>query len=105
MSPALRTYRPPAHLLNVIIPNRRRRLQRPIHIVLMHDPPLLGRMPPNPRIAVRLQLQIDRQLLRFARILLAQPLHLRLRPQQVLHMVSEFMRNHVRLRKVPRIPA
>lgn len=89
----------------MVIPNCRRCAQRPGDIIRMHNPALLSRVSPDSRKAVRLQLQIDRQMIALPRILLRKPLFPGLNSQQLLDMVSQFMRDNVSLGKLRRASA
>src|SRR3569833_4568810 len=73
MRPALCTHLSSAHLLQVIVAHFRRCSQRAGDVIFMNDVPLLCAVPPYSCKAVGLQLQVHRQRILFALILLREP--------------------------------
>ena len=63
----------------MVVADRCRRIQRRVHIARLHNAALLRRMPPHTRVAVRLQLRVDGQMVLLLRLLLRQPPNLLLR--------------------------
>ena len=64
--------------------------------------PLIGGVRPHAGVAVRLELQPDRELVRLGWIRLLELPHARVRAQQVLDVVPELVGEHVRLREIAR---
>src|SRR5260370_39153744 len=88
------------YLLQIIFPDRRSRAQSALDVLGMNDVSLLRVVRPNSGIAVRLQFYVDREMIPFGGFLLHQVLDLLLSPQNVLNMMPEFMRNHIRLSEI-----
>ena len=86
-------------LLQTIVPDRRGSAQRRINISLLQQAALLRILRPDARKAVRLQLQFHRHDISQSWILLHRLLFLRFDPQNLLHVMPDFMRQHISLRK------
>src|SRR5689334_1937619 len=84
-------------LLDVVVAHRGRRAQTVLHLLRVDDAALRGIEPPYAGVTVRLELEAHRQRVRRA---LVAPLHLRLhlvhRAEQVLHVVTDLVRDDVR---------
>ena len=100
MSEALRTHRSTFHLLYVIVADSSSCPQAGGDVCIVNKLALLTGVRPYARKAVRLQLEIDGEPVSLPRILTGEVLHLLLDPENVLHMVAEFVRNDVGLCKL-----
>src|SRR6187402_8446 len=100
MCEALRTYRTSTHLLQVVVTHGSRRFQRVRHVRLVQLSTRLHRMSPDARITVCLQLQPYRQGIPLSWVRSHSLRHFSLCPQDILHMMPQFMGHNVALRKV-----
>src|SRR5262245_9271132 len=91
--------------LQSIIADRRCRLNRRLDIAGLNEPPFLfGMMSPYSRKAVSLQLNADLQLIGIGLIhALLRLLHARQDAEQVLHMVTYLVGNHIGLGELARL--
>src|SRR5262245_43354604 len=93
--------------LQSVITNCRRRLQGCLHITGLEEPPLfLGVVSPHPGQAVGLQLDANLKLIGLDLIHTAlRLLHLRQDSKQVLHVVTDLVRDHIGLGKLAALTA
>src|SRR5882724_8873329 len=66
----------------------------------MNDITFFGGMAPDPGETIRLQLELHRQWIGLRAIRPAQPLHFAFDPKDLLDVMSEFVRDHIGLRKL-----
>src|SRR5258706_10846211 len=97
----LGTYVAGRHLLQPVVSHCGRRAQPSFDVRLMYDIALLGRVRPHAREAVRLQFQAYRQRIRLRWLALPHALYFALDAQQLLHVMSDLMRDHVGLGEFP----
>src|SRR5690606_2861248 len=92
------------HAREAVVADGRGRVEALLHVTRLEHAALVGGGGPDAGVAVGLELQRDRQGVRLARRgLLALP-DLGERARQVLEVVTDLVRDHVRLRQVPRRP-
>src|SRR3954453_16922649 len=99
MSECFRTDSSSRLLLESIIPDRRCCSEPRLDITGIGNPPLLRRISPDPCETVRLQFQPNRERIRRLRALLLQGMNLRLNAQNLLHVMSNLVCDHIRLRE------
>ena len=100
MSEALRAHCSTFHLLDVIVADSSSCPQARGDVFIVNKLSLLTSVRPYARETVGLQLEIDGESVLLPRILTGEVLHLLLDPENVLHMVAEFVRNDVGLCKL-----
>ena len=98
----LRTDVPGRHALQTVVADRRCSAQSGRDVRVVDDLALFGGVAPHAREAIRLQFQPDRKRIRLRRIAAREPVHLALDPEQFLHVVTYFVRQHVGLRELAR---
>ena len=96
------------HFLQPVVADRRRGAQRFVGVARFElhtsglQPSARGSgMSPHTRETVRLELEPNRELVRFGWIRLRELSHARVRAEQVLDVVAELVREHVGLREIP----
>src|SRR5262249_24403928 len=100
MSEGLRMNPSTCHPLNAVVGNRRSGVQRRLDITLLQQIPLSGRMSPHTCQTVGLQFHPDRQIVGALGARLLHLPHLPIDVQEMLNMMSDFVREHVRLREL-----
>src|SRR3954465_15933041 len=96
----LRRYPTARHLLELVVADGGSRAKALLRIAGLQHLPLRRGMAPHARIAVGLQLEPDRERVTLRRVALHQALHTLALPEHVLHVVSDLVGDHVRLREV-----
>ena len=86
--------------LKPIIADGSRRVQSLLDIALLQDATLLRAVGPDTRKTIRLKLQPDRHGIRPSGILLLKAARLCIDPEQMLHVMSQLVSEHVRLREI-----
>ena len=104
MRERFRLHAPPRHLLDVVVANRRGRMQGGLHVSGFQQSTLLRGVGPNAREAIRLQLRLHRQRIRSRWIASLQLLHSALYAKDLLNVVANFVRQHISLREFTRRP-
>src|SRR5579863_2003386 len=104
MRKRLRIYKSLAQTLQPVIPHCRRGSQRGVYVSPVDDSALLGRITPDAGETIGLQFQPDRQRIPLSRFALLQTPHPRLDSENLLHMMSNFVCDYVRLRELARSP-
>ena len=94
--------RPAGLRLDPVVADRRRRVQPLLQVPLLQQVVLVGRVGPDAREAVGLQLQEHRELVGVARAAAPLGVHLAHDPEQVLDVVAELVGDDVRLGEVAR---
>ncbi len=105
MGPGFGADRAPGHLLEVVVANGGCGGKRAGNIVRVHDAALLGRVGPDAGEAIRLQLEVDRERVALAAVLLCQSRLLALDAEQLLDVVAELVRDDVGLSEFAGRPA
>jgi len=100
MGEALRAYRSALHPLQVIVAHRGSCLQASRDIGVVNDFSLLAAVRPYACEAVRLEFEIDRERVSLGWILAGETLNFLFDSENLLHMVTEFVRDNVGLGKV-----
>ena len=90
------------HFLQPVVAHGRGRAERRFHVAFFEQPALLRGMRPDARKAIRLQLQLYRQRIRLTANRSPALMHAPFDPQQFLHVMSQFVREHVGLRELAR---
>ena len=99
MREGIRIYMPSGHLLQPVISHRGSRAKSGLDIALLEQAALLRRVRPDPGKAIGLQFHLHGQRFLRARVLLLQLAQLALDAQNILHVVAQFVREHVGLRE------
>src|SRR5947209_7643950 len=89
-------------LLNPVVAHGGGGAQAVVEVPRIEDVALLGRIAPDARQAVGLKLQLHRQRVGAARVLLLQTFDLVADPQQLLHVMAELVGDDVGLRELAR---
>src|SRR5438034_3785931 len=101
VGPGFRIHPLARRTLDAIVPHGRRGVERLFQVTRLQQVLVVGTVAPYAGIAVGLQLQPDGQLVRLAEVPFLLSAHALLRSQEVLDVVAELVRDHVRLREVP----
>jgi len=102
MRKGFRLYVSSSHLLNVVIADCRGRAQCGLHIARIDQAALLRGVCPHPSQAIGLQFQFDRKRVRQAGVLFLKAMNLALNTTQLLHVMPDFVCQHVCLREFTR---
>ena len=86
--------------LKAIIPHGRRGRETLLDVALLEEPPLRGAVSPDAGEAVRLKLERHRKLIRRTRPRLLHLPHALFDAKEVLYVMAELVRDHVRLREI-----
>ena len=97
MSEALRAYRSAFHSLEMVVADGRCRLQTCGNICVMNDVALFGAMRPYTGEAIRLEFKVNGERVSLRRVLAREMSHLLLDAKNILHMMTELVRNDIGL--------
>src|SRR3954470_24134490 len=95
-------YVPRLLLLNPVIADRGCRVQCFVDITLLQASARLGRLRPHAGVTVSLQLQTDGELVGFRSIRFLRLPHALISADEMLHMMSELMRDYISLGEISR---
>ena len=87
-------------LLNPVVTDRCSGVERVIEISPFQHLPLIGGVRPHAGVTIGLQLQSHREVIGITRMRLLQLAHARVRAEQMLHVVSELVGEHICLRQL-----
>ena len=90
--------------LNPVVADGGRRIEAFVDIALFEDVPLGGGVAPDASVAIGLQFGAHRQRIGFRRIGLLEAAHARFGAEQQLHVMTDFVGEHVGLAKSPSAP-
>lgn len=92
------------HFLQAIVANCGGRTESRFDVAAFEQSALLRGMSPHTGEAIRLQLHPHGERILLARVLLLEPAHFRFDADEFLHMVADFVGEHVGLREFPWSP-
>src|SRR5271165_721793 len=102
MRKRFRAHLPARHALQSIVSDGCRRLQACLHVARIDDLALFGGFRPNSGEAIGLEFQPHRERVDLRAVPFLRLAHLRFDAENLLHVVTEFMGDHVGLRKFAR---